>query len=156
VSAGGSAGASGSGGAGGAGGSGDYFVSVFEDGVPIRAETDVRAYWYEGLQPGWLLVEAFTEDHAFYLLVLNALSSKACSYMVSAAVPRTPQTERGSFVEGGSCNVTVTATAPEVGDVFEGTFSAVVGAFVGAPLVTLTEGRFRAPRIPDGSPYLEP
>jgi hypothetical protein len=47
---------------------------------------------------------------------------------------------------------TVTSAAPNVGDIVEGTFSGTVVVFTGTsgtePL-TITNGRFRAPRIAD-------
>jgi hypothetical protein len=113
---------------------------------------DVRVFWYQGVLDGWLILEGSAENHEFDFVVQNASSSNACSYVVSAALPRMPATERASYAEGGSCDVMVTVTAPNVGDVFEGTFSAVVGTYAGTPLVTLTDGRFRAPRLPDGLP----
>jgi hypothetical protein len=124
--------------------------------VPIRAETDVRVYWFQGLLDGWVTLEGSTEDRAFGFVLQNAISSDACSYVVFGDLPRMAATERGSYVTDGRCDVTVTATALDLGDVFEGTFSAVVGRIGNPTLVTLTEGRFRAPRVPDGNPYAAP
>jgi hypothetical protein len=143
---------SGSGGASGSAGSSEYFVGAVVDGVPTRAEWGVQAYWFKGLLDGWLMVEGHTDDRVFNLLVMNALSSDACSYMVFGDLPRTSTTDRGSFVEGGSCSVKVTATAPNIGDVLEGTFSGLVGAIGVSRILTVTDGRFRAPRPPDNSP----
>jgi hypothetical protein len=119
--------------------------------VPTRAEINARAFWFQGLQQGWLEVDGWTADRRFFLLVQNAINPNACSYMVLGDRPQVVSTERISLVEGGSCNVMVTATAPNVGDIIEGTFSGAVAA-PGSPLVTLTNGRFRVPRIADGIP----
>jgi hypothetical protein len=127
-------------------------VSAVVDGVPIRAEMNVQAYWFQGLLDGWLELQGATEDRVFYVVLLNALSDDACSYLVFAPLPFEPFTAAGSYVEGGSCDVTVTATAPAVGDIIEGTFSAVVGPLGASPLLALTDGRFRAPRTPDNGP----
>lgn len=150
--AGGSSGGStgGQGGEGGAGGSGDYFISVLVDGVPVRAEMSVRAFWFQGLLDGWLELEGSTGERTFYFVVRNVVASNVCSYMTMQDLALPPTMVEASFVDGGVCNVTVTTAAPEIGDVFEGTFDAAVAALGGSDLTLLTEGRFRAPRTPDG------
>jgi hypothetical protein len=143
----------GSGGSGGAGASGgssagssEYFISAVVDGVPVRAEMNVRTFWFQGLTEAQLALEGVNADWRFDFVVGNYESSTACTYVVLTPV-NVEGRSAGSYVEGGSCDMTVTADAPNVGDVLSGTFSAVVGTFTGEPLVTLTDGRFRAPRV---------
>ena len=53
----------------------------------------------------------------------------------------------------GSCTLTVTRAAPNVGDEVEGTFSGIVNVVIGGTAttqpITITNGRFRAKRIVD-------
>jgi hypothetical protein len=146
----GGANASGSGGTGGT--SSEYFISAVVDGVPVRAEMNVQALWFQGLTEAQLALEGSTADRRFDVVVGNYASSNSCIYLVLTPVPEVPGQAAGSFVDGGSCEMTLAAAAPKVGDVLEGTFSAVVGTIGAAPLVTLTDGRFRAPRVPDRVP----
>ena len=68
---------------------------------------------------------------------------------------RAPSVFQGftSGLPGGSCSVAVTRAAPNVGDETEGTFSGVALVFIGGttttPPITVTNGRFRVPRIAD-------
>jgi hypothetical protein len=148
--AGGVGGASGGGGANG--GSSEYFVSALVDGTPVRAEMNVRTYWFQGLSEAQLALEGSTADRRFDFVFGNYVAENPCNYVVLNSVPVVGGQAEASFVEGGRCDMTLTALAPNVGDIIEGTFSAVVGPLGSGPLVTLTEGRFRAPRVPDGSP----
>jgi hypothetical protein len=152
ASAGGSgrAGASGGGGAGGS--SSEYFISALVDGMPVRAEMNVRTYWFQGLSEVQLALEGSTADRRFDFVFGNYVAENPCNYVVLNSVPVMAGQAEASFVEGGSCDMTLTALAPNVGDIIEGTFSAVVGPLGAGPLVTLTEGRFRAPRAADGAP----
>jgi hypothetical protein len=138
---------------GGAGGSSsEYFISAIVDGVPIRAEMNVQALWFQGLLEGSVGLEGSTAEQRFDFVLDDYVSPNACTYLVLSSLPLDQGQGAGSFVEGGSCEAMLTAAAPNVGDILEGTFSAVVGMFNGTPLVTLTDGRFRAPRVADRIP----
>ena len=151
--AGGSAGSSGgNGGTGTSGAGGDYFVSALVDGELLRAEIDVKAYWWPGLIEGWLGVEAETENRQWYFVVQESGTGNVCSYIVLAGIPEVATQDLASFWEGGNCEVALTHAAPNVGDILEGTFNAELKAPAGQLGVTVTEGEFRIPRIEDNPP----
>jgi hypothetical protein len=145
----GDAGAGGTGGGTGAG----AFITGDVDGVTVRGEMLARAYWFQGLVQGELALEAHTQEWDWYLVITNSTAGNACSSGYGQLIKAGTQTDGfASFKGGATCTVTVTHSAPNVGDVLEGTFSGTWLAIVGEGMKTITNGSFRVPRIVDGSP----
>jgi len=143
--AGGAAGTAGSG--GGAGGATSYYIVGDIDGVTDRAEMNPVAYKYQGTATAELRVDASSTMWNWTVVVNNP--TVGCGINL---VRRGNFTAYTSALTGGSCTHTVTPAAPNVGDVLEGTFSGTVVIFTGAtgtPPMTITNGRFRVPRIAD-------
>jgi hypothetical protein len=135
------------GGGGGSGGDSEYFVSAVVDGVPTRAEMQAVTYWFQGLLPGQVTVEAHDAAYQWYIVTSESpISPDACVYMTLLPAGLEPAMSLASYTEGSSCTVTITQEALNVGDVLEGTFSGELASFAMAR-ATVTEGRFRVPRI---------
>jgi hypothetical protein len=140
---GGSAGA----GVGGGAGAGDYYVTAVVDGVEIVADMSAYTYWFQGLLPGYVTIEARNAEWQWYIVTREIVHPNGCSYITLGEVPENISTIAGSYTEGANCTVNVTMEAPNTGDVLEGTFSAVLKAYVASEPVTVSEGRFRVPRL---------
>jgi len=148
------AGGTGAGGGGGAAGTGAVaFITGDVDGVTVRGEMQARAYWFQGLVQGELALEAHAPEWDWYLVITNSTAGNACASGYGQLIKAGSQTDGfASFKGGATCTVTVTHSAPNVGDVLEGTFSGSWLAIVGEGMKTITNGSFRVARIADGSP----
>jgi hypothetical protein len=144
----------GSGGAGGTGGASGYFITAEVDGVTMRAETNVRAYWFQGLQPGYLGLTASGSGWSWELVMVNMTGTPACgTASVQLNYDDTSMGSYGTFHAGDACAFTVSSAAPAVGDVLEGTFSAMMsGMPTTNPDRVATNGSFRVPRVADEPP----
>ena len=145
--------AAGTSGAAGAGGSlATAYVVADADGVTARAEMTAVAYRYPGLPAGDVRAEGSATEWQWALEFGNAVGpDTTCTILLAKRsggfqvfTSRTP---------GGSCSIAVTRAAPNVGDETEGTFSGVVLWVLGGTSttqpITVTNGRFRVPRIAD-------
>jgi hypothetical protein len=141
--------AGGPGGAGGRPGAGG-FITGDVDGVTVRGETQAVSYWYQGLLEGWLLAEGSTAEWTWMLLINNRTGPGACSYGLLAPAGDTTRAFASYVLPDGRCDVTVTATAPNVGDNLEGTFTATLKR--GTTVKVVTNGAFRVPRIAEPPP----
>lgn len=139
----------GAGGGGGGIGSGG-FIAGDVDGVTVRGETQAVSYWWSGLQDGWLAAEGSTAELTWMLIVRNAAGPGACSYAMLVPAGAPTQVFASYTPPDGRCDVTVTATAPDVGDNLEGTFTATLVR--GTMTKTVTNGAFRVPRIAEPPP----
>lgn len=125
------------------------FITGDVDGVTIRAEMRAVSYWWSGIQDGWLGAEAQNAEWQWSLVLPNATGPlAACSggYVVLQTAGSGTMAF-GSFGADGACAADVTAAAPDVGDVFEGMFTATLDQVSGAMLKQVTNGAFRVPRI---------
>ena len=122
------------------------FITAEVDGVTIRAETKAVSYWWSGLQQGWIEADAENAEWQWVLILRNTTGSAACGYIVLQPVD-TPTMAFASYGADGACAVTLTAAAPDVGDVIEGTFTATLDQVSGQMLKQVTGGSFRVPRI---------
>jgi hypothetical protein len=127
-------------------------VSALVDGVLLQAETDVMAFWFQGLVEGTLGLQAKTADRRWDFVIKGSLTGNACSYVTLSSMPMMVTTDLASFSENASCDVSLTHWAPNVGDILEGTFSAELKSLGGSASATVTDGRFRAPRVAE-SPF---
>ena len=121
------------------------FVTADVDGVPVRVEIDLRS-GTGGLEPGQIWITAGTvSTNAWNLYIANSVGTSSCPPDWVALFEETGDTLRA---EGGSCSVTVTAAAPALGDVIEGTFTATLKTLApDAPrTAAVTNGAFRATR----------
>ena len=135
----------------GVSGSGDYFVTADLDGATLNATGDVKAYWFTGLLPGWISVIGTAGTRRWALVIRNDPVATACDGGYITLEDLTDESVASflaTYPEGGSCSVTVTEAAANVGDVIEGTFEGVLSSFE-EPMVIMTNGRFRALRTPD-------
>lgn len=151
VTSGGSTGGTGTGTGGSAATSAEYYVTADLDADTVSATTDVSAYWFPGLLEGRISVTGTADSRTWYFMILNAVSDEACAggYITLDDLANEPgASELATFWEGGSCTVAVTQAAPNVGDVLEGTFEAVLANPQGSA-VSVTNGHFRAPRAAD-------
>jgi len=133
------------------GSGGDYFVTADLDGETLNATLDVKAYWFDGLLQGWIGVTGTADSRTWHFVILNSNVNTACNGGYITLQDLTDDSVGSilaTYPEGGSCSVTVTEAAPNVGDVIEGTFEGVLSSFE-EPMVTVTNGRFRALRTPD-------
>ena len=124
------------------------FITADVDGVTIRGEMRAVSYWWSGIQEGWIASQAQNAEWQWGLVLRNATGPAACSggsiFLQPAA---SGSMAFGSFGAGGACAADVTAAAPNVGDVFEGTFTATLGQVGGATLKQVSNGVFHVPRI---------
>jgi hypothetical protein len=137
----------------------EFFVESRVDGELERDESDVRAYWFQGLQQGYLSIEAHTDEFGWWINVLNFDGADNCgTATITLALYEGDETTyylSDPYSElGHDCSIFVERAAPNVGDVIEGTFSGVLRRTPGDPNATLSvsAGAFRAPRIADGVP----
>jgi hypothetical protein len=104
-------------------------------------------YWFQGLLPGSVAVEAQNAEYHWYIVTDESASRpNACGYITLLPAGLEPTMSLASYTEGSSCTVTITQEALNVGDVLEGTFSAELANFA-MTRATVMEGRFRVPRI---------
>lgn len=131
----------------------EYFITADLDGATLDATTDVSAYWFPGLLDGSISMTGTDASRTWYFAILNTASGNACAggyITLDDLTNESGASDLATFWEGGSCTVTVTHAALNIGDVLEGTFQAVL-ANPTDPAVTVTNGRFRALRGPDGT-----
>jgi hypothetical protein len=132
------------------------FISADVDGVTIRAELHAGAFFWSGIADGWLDAEARNDEWAWVLLTQNAASPAAVTNGYVVLYPRaTPTMSFASYATGGASAVTVTAAAPDPGDMLEGTFTATLNRLGNTTLTkTVTNGAFRLPRVDEPPPPL--
>jgi hypothetical protein len=121
------------------------FVTADVDGVTVRVENDVKS-GTSGLGPGQIWITAgTTSTNAWNLYIANSVGTSACPPDWVGQFEDTGYLLRS---EGGSCSVTVTAAAPAVGDVIEGTFTATLKTLPPETPRTavVTNGAFHATR----------
>jgi len=140
------------GGAGGGDGSipvdaahpGDFIVADV-DGVTVRGEFEPMA-GTNGLADGeiWLNAGTTSNLNGWLLYIQNSVGTSAClPNWIALFEGATKRTDN----PGGSCSVTVTAAAPALGDVIEGTFTATLATTATPPTtVTVTNGAFHVTR----------
>jgi hypothetical protein len=146
----GAAGTAGAAGSGAGGSTSTASVSGEVGGTSDRAETDLRAYRFQGTSDPDLRVEASSSTWTWALVFDNAVGTDtACG--ISLVRRGTEVASYSSALTGGTCSATITRAAPNVGEEVEGTFSGVVSkAFgTGDGSLTITNGRFRVTRITD-------
>jgi hypothetical protein len=146
-----SGGMNGVGGDGGSAGSGDAFVTGDVDGVTIRGEMNADAYWWSGIFAGNLGIDASDGAWTWSFVIANSTTvPNACAsgYVVLQAKAAPVKDFLGTG-ESGACNVQVTRAASNVGNYLEGTFTATLKVVAGAETKTVTNGRFRVPRVAD-------
>ena len=129
------------------------FVTADVDGVTVRAEMQAAAYWFNGIQEGYLGIGAQSAEWQWVFVLQNTVGPGTCpgvGYIVLQPVGA-PTMGRATYAAGGACATNVTAAAPAVGDMLEGTFTATLrGLGGGLQPATVTNGAFRVPRIADG------
>ena len=128
------------------------FVTGDVDGVTLRTDHHAVAYWFSGIQEGFLGVEAQEEQWQWVLVIRNAVGHWTCPADGSIVLQPVDSSASGlsTSATGGACAFEVTS-APEVGGVFEGTFTATIARLTGtmrAP-AAVTNGAFRVPRVAD-------
>jgi hypothetical protein len=139
---------------GGAAPSSEFFIEGVVGGERIVAASDVRAFWYQGLVPGWLLLEAQGENISWTIMVREGTVNQSCGTATITLI----REDTGStmyFLSGWNpdsdpCTLVVAEPPGPVGEVIEGTFAASLSlaAQPGIP----TNGSFRVPRLPDEPP----
>ena len=146
----GAAGAGGGGASGGgAGGTTAYFIAADVDGVTMRAEANANAAWFRGLNPGYLTLAASGNGWQWNLTLINMSGNPPCgTASVLLLYDDISMGSYGTYAAGDSCMFAVSSAAPAVGDVIEGTFSAMMSALpTNHPDRVATNGAFRVPRI---------
>jgi hypothetical protein len=125
------------------------FISADVDGVTIRAEMQAVSYWWSGIQEGWIGAEAQNGEWQWNLVVRNAPGPTAClgGGYVGLQPVDAPAMGYGTFGTDGACAAELTAAAPSVGDVLEGTFTGTLDQLSGPGVKQVTNGAFRVPRI---------
>ena len=119
------------------------------DGVEQVATEHAGAFTPAWLSSGDLLVEADDGGWSWDLNIRNEVSVDACAaeHILLQTKNVFPAHGFDSLATGGACNVQVTRAAPNVGDVIEGIFSAVLPELSGTTRKVVTNGRFRVHRI---------
>ena len=127
------------------------FVTGDVDGVTLRTGRHAVAYWFSGIQEGFLGVEAQEEQWQWVLVIRNAVGRRTCpadGYIVLQPVDSAAMA-RATYAAGGTCAFEITRAAG-VGEVLEGTFTATIARVVGSKTpMTVTNGAFHVPRIAD-------
>jgi hypothetical protein len=100
------------------------FITGDVDGVTVRVETDLMA-GTAGVAAGQIWLSAGVSGAAWNVYITNGVGSSVCP-PDWIAVYNPPGGGGMLRSEGGTCSVTVTRAAPEVGDVIEGTFTATL------------------------------
>ena len=129
----------------GTGGGVPGFITGTVDGVVVRADFDPKA-GVQGVLGGRIWMVAGTNaatTREWNVYVQNHVGMHDCGQgwvglFDGNGDPRSDQ--------GGSCSVDVTAAAPAIGDVIEGTFTATLKSTMPARTVTVTDGAFRVVR----------
>jgi hypothetical protein len=123
------------------------FITGDVDGVTIRAELSPGCGTFADGQI-WAEAEETLPGMSWTLYMNNSVGTTECpsAYVdlgdnFGDARPRVISTRPGA-----TCSVTVTAAAPAIGDVLEGTFSMTVPAMPPDPGVEVTNGAFRVRR----------
>lgn len=157
--AGGGAGTGGSGSGGKAGGSGasgaagkvagttGASIAADIDGVTVLADLEARSLWFQGLADFSIALTASTKTQRWFILTDNAVGTTTClsgGYYIELTA-EDPAPGGATHKDPGTCNVTLSAAAPEMGDVVEGTFSATL--VDGDAVHEVTNGSFHLPRI---------
>lgn len=130
----------------------EYFIRADLDGETLTATAEVSAAWFWGLLDGSIWVTGTDGARTWNFMIRNFEGNDACAGgYITLDGPAYPQPAGlATFWEGGTCAVTVTRAAPNVGDVIEGSFGATLAASPDPALsVAVTNGRFRALRGPD-------
>ena len=127
------------------------FITGDVDGVTIRAEMGAAAFWYAGLQQGWLEAVAHTSEWPWTFAFLNTTGAKVgCGGGNVVLLTITGAgVNSATYNSGGSCADEVTHTAPNVGDWLDGTFTAKLVTNDGKTKKTVTNGAFHVPRLAD-------
>jgi hypothetical protein len=120
------------------------FISADVDGITVRAEL-MPSSGTKGANAGEIWVSAGTTSTTlgWNLYIPNAVGTSVCipDWVALFEAGRMLRSDRGS------CSVTVTAAAPALGDVIEGTFTATLTTLV-SPVETavVTNGAFHVTR----------
>lgn len=128
------------------------FVTGNLEGSTVRTDRRAVAYWFSGIKQGFLGVEAQDDQWQWVLVIRNAVGHWTCPADGSIVLQPVDSSASGlsTSATGGACAFEVTS-APEVGGVFEGTFTATIARLTGtmrAP-AAVTNGAFRVPRVAD-------
>jgi hypothetical protein len=124
------------------------FITGDVDGTTVRVEADTMS-GTAGLAAGRIWVNAGKSAPAWNIYIPNSVGTSTCPpdwvalFEVGGAVARSDN-------PGSSCSVTVTAAAPALGDVIDGTFTATLTttATSSSPVRTavVTNGAFHVTR----------
>lgn len=136
----------------GGGGGGEFFIRADIDGVEARADMQPAGGEIPG-SPGNISIFARSPSvpygGSWTLYMPNSVGTAACGQngAIYTWVALGAGWRRSDY-PGGTCSVTVTAAAPAVGDVVEGTFTATLAAPTpdGGALLAVTNGAFRVLR----------
>ncbi len=123
------------------------FISGDVDGVTVRVEVELKSGTV-GLAAGQIWVNAGPLGaSAWNLYVSNSVGVSECpsDWIALFDAPGGGDLRSDG---GGSCSVNVTAAAPALGDVIEGTFSATLKTMTSTPQITavVTNGAFHVTR----------
>lgn len=127
------------------------FITGDVDGVTLRADVGAAAFWYAGLQQGWIEAAAHTSEWTWAFAFLNNTGARAgCSggNVLLLTITGTGM-NAATYNAGGACMDEVTHPAPNVGDWLDGTFTATLVTTDGKTKKTVTNGAFHVPRIAD-------
>jgi hypothetical protein len=125
------------------------FIMADVDGVTLRADRQAGAFFWSGIQDGWLDAEARNDESVWAILLENRISSGLMTGYVILYPTGSPTPSFASYVGDGTSAVSITMTAAGAGDILEGTFTATLnrmGGGTGAATKTVTNGVFRLPR----------
>jgi hypothetical protein len=127
------------------------FIAGDVDGVTIRADMDAAAFWYAGLQQGWIEAAAHSSDWTWAFVFQNSTGAKVgCGGGNVLLLTITGAgMNSATYNSQGVCADEVTHPAPNVGDWLDGTFTATLVTTDGHTKTTVTNGAFHVPRIAD-------
>jgi hypothetical protein len=121
------------------------FIAADVDGVNVRGQFQPKA-GTNGLADGqiWLNAGTTSNLNGWSLYIQNSVGTSAC---LPNWIALFEGTTKRSDNPGGSCSVTVTAAAPALGDVIEGTFTATLTTAATPPAIAaVTNGSFNVTR----------
>jgi len=127
------------------------FVTGDLEGSTVRTDRQAVAYWFSGIQQGFLGVEAQDDQWQWVLVIRNAVGHWKCpgdGYIILQPLD-SPRSGRATYAAGGTCAFEITHAAG-VNEILEGTFTATIARMVGSAMpATVTNGAFHVPRIAD-------
>jgi hypothetical protein len=121
------------------------------DGELIHATGSAEAYYFSGIEEGYLILNAETPNWNWALVVENYEGAFSCGVATFVLIHKETEASRMSGVDVEPCSASIDQAAPLFGDVIAGSFSGRIRTTNPQdPWATVTNGTFRLQRREDG------